>query len=645
MPPSTQDSAAGEITLNGGNAEVWAWERTVSGQVNDLSCETISVNVNEASVAARVEGDQFSATVPIAERENQITATCQPSEGQAVSSESVIYTGKLRRVPQSVIAISLEGDRIVLDGGGSQPAERDGTPIETYTWMARSSNPAPVLLEAPETLAGSPLEGDIQAQRLVLAPPSVDGEYFISLQVTDQEGHSDTSTTYFTVVNGQPVLADWDTENTAWVENTVVYGVIPRNFGSEGFQSIIDRLDYLAELGINALWLAPINQSPPGDYGYAVMDYFDVDQRYGDKEDFRRMVQEAHARGIRVLMDFVPNHSSERHPYFQDTLFSGQASPYWDFYDRDENGLPTHYFDWTHLPNLNYENPEVRRWMLEAFSYWVREYDVDGFRVDVAWGIRERRPDFWPEWRDTLKRIKPDLLLLAEASARDEFYFINGFDAAYDWTSQLGRWAWELVFEDTNLLTFNLNSALTNMRNGFHPDALIFRFMNNNDTGVRFVSKYGVDMTRVAAALLLTLPGIPCVFTGDEVGEQFQPYFDPAPLTWEDRHGLRDYYRRLITLRRETPSLHSRQWTILQVEPHQRVYGYLRFLADNSDPIVVLLNFFDEPAEVEVTLPEEFQTLATKSSFQDLLSGETISPSDGAPLRISMPPMRAMILS
>ncbi len=99
-------------------------------------------------------------------------------------------------------------------------------------------------------------------------------------------------------------------------------------------KAITNRLDYLADLGVNALWLAPINVSPPDDYGYAVVDYFEPRHSYGTKEDFHRIVQEAHTHRMRVLMDFVPNHSSDQHPYYQDALKNKQNSPYWDFYDR-----------------------------------------------------------------------------------------------------------------------------------------------------------------------------------------------------------------------------------------------------------------------------------------------------------------------
>ncbi len=311
-------------------------------------------------------------------------------------------------------------------------------------------------------------------------------------------------------------------DTPAWVEEAVVYGVIPRNFGPEGLRSVTGKLSYLRDLGVNALWLAPINASPDSDYGYAVTDYFELRGGTGySKADLTTLVAEAHARGIRVLMDFVPNHTSDQHPYFLDAESQGPSSPYYDYYDRDESGDYTYYFNWTHLPNLNYDNPEVERLMLEAFSYWVREFDVDGFRVDAAWGIRQRKPDFWPRWRRQLKAIKPDLLLLAEAGARDDYYFTEGFDAAYDWTDELGHWAWEDVFNAPELITRRLDAALTNGGTGFHPDALIFRFLNNNDTGDRFITRYGEGLTRVATALLMTLPGIPCLYTGDEVGAEF----------------------------------------------------------------------------------------------------------------------------
>ncbi len=444
--------------------------------------------------------------------------------------------------------------------GGSLPAE-EGPALNEFMWSARPNNPAPLKLEN-----NGELTREASGQTITILPPAVDGEYYLNLRVKDQQGREDASTNYFVVEDGQPRIPDYDTENPAWTENAIVYGVIPFLFGSPAFNAVREHLDDLADLGINTLWLGPINLHPADDYGYAVEDYFKLDPAYGTEEDFRRLVDEAHARGIRIIMDFVPNHTSDTHPYFKDAQEHGRSSPYWNFYDRDEQGNSTHYFTWTNLPNLNYDNPEVRRMMTEAFSYWVREFDVDGFRVDAAWGIKERNPDFWPGWRRELKRIKPDLLLLAEASARDPYYFDHGFDAAYDWTYSVGDWAWGEIWNayKFRLLAYNLTDALTNTPDGLHPDALTLRFLNNNDTYKRFIARYGEGTTRVATALLLTVPGIPSVYTGDEYGLEFQPYEQVEPLKFVEQYpGLRDYHKKLISLRKSLSSLHSRNFSIL----------------------------------------------------------------------------------
>ena len=286
--------------------------------------------------------------------------------------------------------------------------------------------------------------------------------------------------------------------------------------------------------------------------------------------------------------------------------------------------------------------------MLEAFSYWVREFDVDGFRVDACWGVQERRPDFWPEWRRELKRIKPDLLLLAEASARDPYNVENGFDAAYDWTEELGHWAWGQFWGDQAPQTDPaqtirlLTDALTNAPEGYHPDSLIFRFLNNNDTRARFITTHGENLTRVATALLLTLPGIPCIYTADEAGQWFLPYSDGAPLSFRERYrGLRDFHKKLIALRKEVSSLHSRHWQIVEAEPATQVLAYVRYLEGAEEPVLILLNFSEERASVQVALQDEFSAL--KGRLSDLLNDQDVqfNGTNG----IQMNPMSARILT
>ena len=608
-----------KINLIGAKQDVWVWNKLVKVEVSG-ECQSVIVHVNHGEVEATPEGEIFTADLKLSAGENQVSAVCKQSNGSEIRSNMLNYTERLRQAPTAVIDIALDGEKIVLDGSKSQPSEADGSKVTDYFWSARTDNPA---------LLSTYIEATLETQ-LALQPPTTDGEYYLQLKVKDEAGREDQAGIYFVVEEGKVRIPDYDKENPAWVETAIVYGVIPNKFGQPVFQAITKRLDYLAELGVNAIWLAPINVSPPGDYGYAVVDYFNLNPSYGSKEDFQRMVQVAHSLGIRVLMDFVPNHSSAQHPYFLSAQAGGPGSPYWDFYDRDASGEPTHYFDWTHLPNLNYDNPQVRNMMIGAFSYWVRDFDVDGFRVDACWGVKQRRPDFWPQWRKELKRIKPDLMLLAEASARDPYYFDNGFDVGYDWTDKLGNWAWQPVWDSYKLrtLSYTLTDALKNGREGFHPDALIFRFLNNNDTGSRFITRHGEGVTRVATALLLTLPGVPCIYTGDELGAEFKPYENPEPLSWiEQVPGLRDYHKQLIALRMSTPSLHSRQWTKVEVEPAQDqvAYGYLRYHDDKQDPILVLLNFTEEPRELAFSLPEGFTALTEKSTLKDLLSGEDVA--------------------
>lgn len=385
-----------------------------------------------------------------------------------------------------------------------------------------------------------------------------------------------------------------------WHRSAVVYGVVPPRFGDEPLEAVAARLDDLRDLGVDALWLAPVQPTDdPGHVSYAVTDYFGLRPDFGTPEDLRTLVREAHARGIRVLLDFVPNHTSAAHPHHRDAEARGRASPYHAWYDRDARGRATHYFDWAHLKNLDYRNRAVREMMKDAFAYWVREFDVDGFRVDAAWGIRRRAPGFWAELDRHLADVKPGVFLLAEASARDGFYVRNGFEAAYDWTGELGRWAWEEAFRDPSRIGPALDAALAP---GPTPMHRVARFLNNNDTGSRFVTRHGAGATRVAAVLQHALPGIALLYTGDEVGAEFQPYEDGPPISWADPHGLRPLYRRLAALREELPALRRGGLRRVRVRDHPSAYAFLRD-AGGSERALVVLNF-GGAARVRLELPD-----------------------------------------
>jgi cyclomaltodextrinase / maltogenic alpha-amylase / neopullulanase len=420
-----------------------------------------------------------------------------------------------------------------------------------------------------------------------------------------------------------------------WSHGDVVYGVYPPLFGDEPLAGVTARLDDLEALGIDALWLSPVMQTTdPDDFGYAVTDYLRVRPDYGTDDDLRLLVDEAHARDIRVILDFVPNHTSVEHPWFTDPHRH-------DWYERDEHGRPQHYFDWTHLPNLDYDHPKVVDSMRNAFGHWVREFDVDGFRVDAAWGIRQRNPEMWPVLLADLRRIDPDLWFLAEASAQDGHYLESGFDAAYDWTEQIGQWSWEGLFEQPEQIGPRLDVVLDS---GAAPPHRIARFLNNNDTGERFITRHGPAITRVAATLLLTLPGIPVLYTGDEVGAEYLPYDVDGPLVWDDPHGLRPHYEKLAHLRERLPGLAGSGFTRVATD-RASSYAYLRHGEDGADPVLVVLEF-GEGGPLVLSFDETPAAFERRESVVDVL-GERTQPAQwlsGLDLRLEIPPTSAMIL-
>ncbi|UCC68605.1 MAG: DUF3459 domain-containing protein [Armatimonadota bacterium] len=237
-------------------------------------------------------------------------------------------------------------------------------------------------------------------------------------------------------------------------------------------------------------------------------------------------------------------------------------------------------------------------------------------------------------------------ILLAEATARDPWYFTNGFDAAYDWTDELGRWSMEHAFDLPDEIGPRLREALTNAGRGFDEDALVFHFLNNNDTGERFITRHGRAMEMVAAGMLLTLPGLPCIYTGQEVGAEFRPYRTRGPVSWDDRYNLRDYYKRLIRLRRQHPSLYSRQWEMLRVEPERQVLAYARYGGPEDAPVLVVLNFSREPIRAQVTLTERSACFARTSDPLDLLLDERvhIGRSGQSAIRVPIPGLSVRIL-
>jgi hypothetical protein len=298
---------------------------------------------------------------------------------------------------------------------------------------------------------------------------------------------------------------------------------------------------------------------------------------------------------------------------------------------------------------LNYDNPEVRRKMIEATRYWVEEFDIDGYRFDAPWGMDGRNPEFVPELRAALKRIRPDILLLGEDKASRPDRFDNRWDVAYDWAdgeSWVSEWLWQSSFShDSNPTIFNgtsqwsnrLRAALNNRGNGWAPNAKVLRFIENNDT-FRFVQHHNLAQTRMAAALLFSLPGVPLIYNGQEVGfsqhpwQQFTIYTAGSTIESRDTQGFFPYYRHLVGLRNALPSLSGDGFQEITVNPlsvRSRTFAYRRWAGDEQ--VLAAINMSDNPASAILSLPVAEMGLDADGQYflTDLFTGEATAYSGG----------------
>jgi len=572
-------------------ADAWTFTKPISGTVTAESCDAVLVDSARGRVVAQMAEGRFTATVPLAQGRNSITAFCVRHGKRVGKAAQQIWTVRLADVPTAHVVVRVSGGDVLLDASGSTEAAGIKAPLVRYRWDAATTNPTRL-----ESVSGSNALTPIARARgplLRLSTPAFDGDYRVSLTVTDADGRSDRSTALFRVVSGKAAPVDELREHPDWRACTVLYGVAPALFGTDGLASVTQHLDQIARLGATALWLAPVTGAPPGDFGYALTDPFRLRRDLGPPAALRALITRAHALHMHVLLDFVTNHLAADHPYFADAARFGHHSPYYAWFERNAAGQPRHYFDWVNLENLNYGNREVRNYMMAAITHWVRDFAIDGFRADAAWAVRQRDPDFWPLLRQEVERIRPDTLLLAEASARDPYYETHGFDAAYDWTGELGHWAWEGIFAAPGAPPdlHRLRARLTNDGHGFSDGSGVLHFLNNNDTGQRFVVTHGLATTRLAAVLLFTVPGIPLVYAGDEVGASFEPYNHPAPIRWTDPDYLLPLYSRLIKLRHDIPALTSPALRMLFTQRDDSVLAYVRGGRGPEEDVTVVINF------------------------------------------------------
>ena len=384
-------------------------------------------------------------------------------------------------------------------------------------------------------------------------------------------------------------------EKTAWWQRAVVYEIYPRSFqdsdgdGVGDLEGIIGRIDYLAWLGVDAVWITPIYPSPMADFGYDVADYTDIHPLFGDFSVFDRLVKALHERGIKLILDFVPNHTSDQHPWFQNAK-SGRNAEKRDWYiwcDSGPGGEPPNnwvsiacgrawsldeasgqYFCHLFLkeqPDLNWRNPDVRNAMYDAMRFWLAR-GVDGFRLDVCWllikdeGFRSDplNPDYQegqPVFRKTLPVFSADRpeiheimremrgvaeefgeerLLIGEIYLPPEklvtYYGDDGDELHLPFNFNLMWQPWNAAA----LLAYINRYESTLPRRGWPSWVL------GNHDQKRIASRVGAAQARVAMLILLTLRGTPTLYNGDELGLENVPILpgqgkDPFGLAHPDQ--------------------------------------------------------------------------------------------------------------
>ncbi|WP_439882564.1 alpha-amylase family glycosyl hydrolase [Pontibacter sp. MBLB2868] len=460
------------------------------------------------------------------------------------------------------------------------------------------------------------------------------------------------------------------------------------NNGIGDIKGMTSKLDYLNELGVEAVWLMPMSPSP-SYHKYDVTDYYGVHPDYGTMEDFKEFVKEAHKRGINVVIDLVLNHSGVDHPWFKDAA-KNPNSPYRDYYvwahkddpitkgegkftgDDSHNTKHWHsvegsdykyygYF-WGGMPDLNYDNPKMRQEAVNIGKFWLEEVGVDGFRLDAARHIftddrQEDNHKFWEEFRSEMQKVKPDVYLVGEvwADAKTVAPYTKGLPALFNFEMS---WAILKALKEGEGDSLAIkHDKIIDFYSDVNPDFVDATILSNHDQN-RIMSEVNGDMNKakMAAALLLTLPGSPYIYYGEEIGMQGkkpdelirEPFIwdvkskDDCRTTWvkpeysteqtvapvavqeENKNSLLNHYKTLINLRN-----HSKALTYGDLEPvnaaNKAVSAFVR--SKDGESLFVLHNVSGMPASVKVPRNlEGYKGVVFQTNGAELKKGQVMLP-------------------
>ena len=417
-------------------------------------------------------------------------------------------------------------------------------------------------------------------------------------------------------------------------EKTLEWGSIDPTwdsfFGGD-IQGWIDKLDYLVELGITGIYTCPIFKSP-STHKYDTTDYFEIDPQFGDKETFKRFVELAHSKGIKVMLDIVVNHCGYDFAPWQDVLEHGENSKYKDWFHirnfpvvtlEDETYPNYDAFAFVKkMPKMKTENPEVRDYFLKVATYWVKEFDIDGWRLDVS---NEVDHTFWREFRKAVRAVKDDVYILGEVW-HDSSPWLRGdqFDAVmnYPLTTAILNF---IAKGKTTPAQFK--EAMEKIQTMYtrNVSEVNFNLLGSHDTE-RLLTICGGNKEKalLAYSFLMTLSGSPCIYYGDEIGMDGSDDPDCRKcMIWDkDKQDLNmlAIFKKLIEVRKNYPAMRATTIKWIYIDDAENLIIFKK-LHDEGD-IYVILNNSNEKKIVDLSV-------IPSDTYTDLLTEQTVTTQNG----------------
>lgn len=649
----TSSVRAASVVLHSRNAVAWLPQQTMQGSLVGFLAKSIIIHQDNKTFGVTVTDSVFQFSFVLHDGTNMIWAEAANNGKRIVSDTVHLQLGYHPEPVMKPYEVINNEEAILHVKSIMNPWKK-----LSFQWSADKGNPEVSTIRHAN---------DSTAEVVI---PQAKGLYYFNLVVTSEKDTAKYQT-FVMRTNHSLQAFNMNLSYAPWIDSAIIYEISPHAFvANPSYDDITAKLPEIKSLGVNTIWLQPLFKNYDHTQGYEVTDYFSLRDDLGTEAQLQRLITTAKQLGFRILFDFVPNHTSVHHPYALDVVRFKKDSHYYNFYQHEDDGAmySSHYhtdsssfvyYFWDDLVNLNYSNKEVQQWIIEACKYWVKKYDIDGYRFDAVWGVNARQPDFGKRLQSELKSIKPDLFFLAEDKAFGGA-LKKGFDAVYDWTADTGwvsQWSWQYEYHPKQSHTL-FNHPVVEKRSQLmknilfdstNSEGLRLRFLENNDLP-RFIATHKLEQTKTAAILTFLLPGIPMLYNGQEAGiKTFPSKKHPTFLTHQtiqslDSNALFPFYQQLIALRKAHPCLISGKMEEVKVFSPSSVFAFKRW--NEKETIFTVVNMSNSVTLASLSLKK----LPAKDHFfftlTDLMTGEELhdASKDGMQINIALKASEARVL-